>query len=235
MRLLVSLFISAWWLPCSGQELSTDRPDQTESAWVVPLHCLQIESGIALNRSDHDLTWNILQNLWRYAPAERLEFRLVTGLSLASPENPGHRLGFDDLEVGLKYQFVQSRVPLAMLIHILLPTGNAPFSSGQWGTSWKLAWSHALGDWVEVGYNTGVDLFPGLNPQYTYSLSIATALTPRTGFYLEPFGIWGRSPSWDTGLTFLVSPTVQLDFSLGFGFQQTANYYAMGCSWRLPH
>lgn len=232
MRNLYIVAISMLCVPLAAQGLNTDRPDQTESAWTVPHNALQIETGAALSSTGNNLTLNVLQNVWRYAPVPHLEARLVSGLHFSPNETKVPQSGFDDLEVGLKYQFVRGKTPMALLTHIILPTSD---DDSRVGAFWKVLWAHDLGPYLNVGCNVGLEVLKGRSPQYNYSLSVSMNLTEKLGYYLEPFGTLGDIHAWDTGLTCLVSPNVQLDFSLGFSLMSSYNYFAFGCSWRIPH
>lgn len=232
MRILTGVAMVLFCLQLSAQELITDRPDQTESAWTVPLKALQIESGVSLHRADNKLTFQVLQNVWRYSPVSRLEVRLTSGLTIKAHEARITQTSFDNLEAGLKFQFTEGKVPLALLSHLILPTGTLDAQSGLFC---KLLWSHHLGPYLNVGYNVGMEYARDQPLKYNYSLSLSTSLTSHLGYYLEPFGTFGELHAWDTGLTYLVTPNVQLDFSMGFSFSAAYNYYAFGCSWRIPH
>ena len=65
-----------------GQELITDRPDQTESSVSVPKKSLQIEFGFLYgNLKENDVSINdilLLTVLFRYGLFKGFELRLVT-------------------------------------------------------------------------------------------------------------------------------------------------------------
>jgi hypothetical protein len=84
-------------------DLITDRPDQTESASVVPLRSLQIETGFIFesdNALDRKLTtYDFNSTLLRYGLLERLELRL--GLAFLSERSKNNDTGISETVKGL--------------------------------------------------------------------------------------------------------------------------------------
>ncbi|MBT4970010.1 MAG: hypothetical protein HOM80_13475, partial [Bacteroidetes bacterium] len=83
-----------------AQELITDRPDQTESAQVVPLHSLQIESGYVfetkIQLGEKTITAN--STLLRYGIIKDFELRLGVDYSIYTPKTGAAKLkGFNPI------------------------------------------------------------------------------------------------------------------------------------------
>ncbi len=218
----------------------TDRPDQTESATALQPKYFQIETGGALEVEGDFQNLVINTNLFRYGVAKNLELRLVTELSQQKINRIGYKaIGINDLELGFKYQFINKAVELALLSHLILPTGNENVSAREVGVSNKICFSHDVLENMSFGYNFGYDYYTKDNHAFTYTYAVGVGLTEKIGFYSEIYGGLAEfenfSISYDGGFTLLLQPNLQLDFSVGTGINNRANYYAIGASWRLPN
>ena len=67
---------------------------------------------------------------------------------------------------------------------------------------------------------------------FAYTYSIGFGLTDKIGFYTEVFGDINQDNVhcflYDLGFTYLISPNLQADFSIGAGVTERYNYYAWG-------
>jgi len=90
-----------------GQDLVTDRPDQTESSVTVPKGSLQIESGFLLGFSEEDnfISRELVtpSTLFRFGLLKGLELRFVNQYERVKT-NLDTIHGFNDLEFGTKIQ-----------------------------------------------------------------------------------------------------------------------------------
>ncbi len=223
-----------------SQEIITDRPDQTESAVVVAKGVFQLETGVSLDISESERNWIFNTSLFRYGITKNLEIRLVTEL-LQNRGNLGEsdaELGIGDLQFGLKYQFLDGVVQGAYLGHVVLPTGTGQLSEGETGMSHRIAFGYPLADWLAVSCNLGIEHFHGETADGLYSLSFGFPLTERIGFFTEIYGSWTGferlEALYDHGLTYLVLPNLQFDFSMGTGLTTRSGFYAIGLSWYAP-
>ena len=94
-----------------------------------------------------------------------------------------------------------------------------------------------------VWQTTEDDLDKDTFPRGVYSISLGISAFEKTGFFIEYFGdtaLNGQSRSannFDSGLTHLIRPNVQLDFALGTGLSSESLdwFLTTGVSFRLPH
>jgi hypothetical protein len=228
-----------------GQEIITDRPDQTESSSTIPRGSLQIESGIlvrfAENNSISLREISAPSTLFRYGISKSVEIRVVNQFVSIKNKNTSNEInGITDLEVGAKVQIFKKQgvnTEIAFLSHLILPTGSKDVSFDKVGTINKLSISHEINDKIGVGYNLGYNYFGFDNGFLTYSLVIGIKINNKAGIYLEPYGEIGifdeYLANFDTGFTYLLKDNFQLYFSFGTGINYTMNYISAGFSWNI--
>ena len=213
-------------------QIITDRPDQTEASIVLPKNILQIESGFSVDQT------NTFNNLFRFGLSESVEIRLNTnyifmdskeGVNIPSPK-------FGDIELGTKIQLFSSEkhtTTVAFLSHISIPTASKYYTNDGWGTLNRILISHDLSQTLSIGYNLGYNKVYGAPGTFIYTLALAKSIGS-WGVYAELFGENSKkeSPnSYDLGLTYLIKENIQFDVSLGKGFNNKMDYFALGVSW----
>ncbi len=239
--------------------LVTDRPDQTESASIVPAGFLQLEAGWTW---DHELdgeapvrVHTVPALLARAGVSQRLEVRFgFSGFRSVSTEGQVPRTsGLGDMELGLKYRLLDggSWIPeFAFITHVSIPTGAEGLSSERAAPSVLLALASALSERVSLGYNLGsvwstVEDGSGRRiglMDLIYTATVGISLADRLGAFLEFFGAFavdeGRadSHSLDGGFTYRFSDNFQLDGSAGLGLNRAASdwFVGAGIAVRLP-
>ena len=228
-------------------ELVTDRPDQTESATVVPRGLLQVETGYLFTRDGGMDGHAAPGTLLRVGLGGRTELRLGHA-GIVGGEG---RRGAGDSGLGAKVNLIPRadgwRPELALLGGLSLPTGSHGFSSGGTDPSFLVAFAHELRPGLSLGYNAGsawqssADR-PHRDAFIVYSLALGVSLTDRLGLFLELFGdrqVTGAvatSASVDSGLTLLLTDTLQLDVSAGRRLLGPTDdlFVGTGLSFRLP-
>jgi hypothetical protein len=86
---------------------------------------------------------------------------------------------------------------------------------------------------LSIGYNLGYNKVYGAPDTFIYTLALAKSIGS-WGVYAELFGENSKkeSPnSYDLGLTYLIKENIQFDVSLGKGFNNKMDYFALGVSW----
>lgn len=216
----------------------TDRPDLTESAFSVEKGQIQFEVGFLRESFISIISSQVPNYLIRYGlgndlelriagAVENLEFMAFDSKPIASP-----------IEIGFKYELMQeseSGFQLAVISHFYhtaLGGGNLP---DNYGTITRLTLSHALSETFDVGYNLGVAAESGSDADIFYTIAVGLPLAEKLGLYAELFGNnVGNSGShaFDAGLTYLVTPTVQLDSSAGTGLfgEESSSFLSVGIS-----
>ena len=220
-------------------------PDQTESAVTVGGGNLQIESGMVYSEEGEEFpSKNLIfpTTLFRYGIIDALELRLVSQVETDYSDEE-ELTGFSDLELGLKlhiYGGNSSKHQIAVMSHAILSTGSSHLTTHN-STGWvnKLLVSHDLTDKMSVGYNLGYSYFGKIigevQDAFTYSLALGFGVNDKVGIYIEPYGEYFNSDEWvhdfDAGVTYLLNPKLQFDFSFGTGLSRKMNYVAFGISW----
>ena len=233
----------------SGQapELVTDRPDQTESATVVPRGLWQLETGYLFARDGGVDGHAAPGTLLRIGLGGRTELRVGHAGFLGGDG----RRGAGDSELGAKFNLIRSadgwRPELALLGALSLPTGDHGFSTDGADPSFLVAFAHELRPRLSLGYNAGAAWEssaerPSRDALIVYSLALGFSLTDRLGTFLELFGdrqttgAVATSASVDGGLTFLLTDVLQVDVFVGRRLQGAADdlFVGTGLSVRVP-
>ena len=228
-------------------DLVTDRPDQTESATVVPRGLMQVETGYLFARDGGVDGYEVPGTLFRVGLGARTEFR-IGHAGMVGGEG---RHGAGDSELGAKVNLVERadgwRPELAILGGLSLPTGNDAFSSGSVDPSFLVSFAHELSPRLSLGYNVGAAWESSADQSdrdafIMYSLALGVGLTDRLGTFLEFFGdrqttdTTATSVSVDGGFTLLLTDIVQLDIYVGSGLRGRTDdvFVGTGLSFRLP-
>src|SRR5260370_18293698 len=115
--------------PSTKDEISTDRPDVTNSSLVVPAGSLQIENGVNFSARDGGRFVDGTNTRLRLGIAQCLELLVDTPTYFANFRGPGNS-GFSDLAPPLKWQIspVPGKVDLSAVVCLAMPsrsTGTA--------------------------------------------------------------------------------------------------------------
>ncbi len=223
--------------PVAGdlRPLSTDRPDTTESAYTVDAgHCqLEIELA-AFTHDGGDWTEYTLGEV-----NAKLGITHSADLQLVMPFHTHARSGeegYGDTEVRLKYNLWGNDggdTAMALMPFVKIPTaqddlGNGDFEGGlivPFAFAGPADWSCAVMGEVDLASDEVGDGY------HLVGLVAATAshgITENTAGFLELVGILSDEPSADiaayfnTGLTWAVTPTCQIDGGLRVGLTHAA-------------
>jgi hypothetical protein len=258
MKRLLTLLTGLLILPFArGQEeppLVTDRPDQTESSSVVPQWRLQIETGafhewVETGSSEYENNTSYGSTLLRFGILEFLELRLGTDLlnhrSKLPNGAPRDEFGMSPIGFGFKAALLEEDGPLPEMAFITgwqLPnTGRESFASDKWQHTYVFAFSHTLSEKWGLGYNLGYE-FEGRfeMDRFIYALVFGYAPAEKWGLFIETYGNKTSDVPFDVrgdaGITWLVFPNFQLDFSGGLGITKVSpiGFVSAGLSWRIP-
>lgn len=213
-------------------QISTDRPDQTESSLVLSKNKLQIESGISFEDD------KIINTLFRFGLSDRVEIRLNTNYIFKDSNDVKNTpsSNFGDIEIGTKIQLldiIDINTKVAFLTHISLPSSSGYYSNHEYGTLNRILISHDLSQTLSIGYNLGYNKVSGVPGSIIYTLALAKSIGSWS-IYAELFGENSKKESpnnFDIGLTYLIRDNIQSDVSFGKGFNNDFNYFAVGISW----
>lgn len=208
--------------------LSTDRPDTTESPYTVDAGYFQLEMEIGnwtRDGSEREFSLGELNSKIGLDPCNDLQVVLPFYTCV---RNGGE--GFGDVQIRLKHNFWgndSGDTALAIMPFVKLPTANGDLGNGDWEGGIIVPFGFSgPNDWA-FGVQGELDLEADDDGQrHLVFLSSATTshpLTETTGFFLELVSILSTSGGevWEayfnTGLTWAVTPTWQLDGGIRTG------------------
>jgi hypothetical protein len=228
--------------PNSASEISTDRPDVTNSSRVVPYGSLQVENGV---------DWTVRQKSDVISGSEtrlRLGVAQCTELLADVPTyfyslNGRASSGFSDFVISVKRELP---VPLGFELSATgglgFPTGASKISSHGYDPYVQVPWSRRItDDWSLHGMFT-VTWFTRqrrINPTFEPTLSLERELGPTHDLFIEYVGDYPNharpSQILDGGGSWRVTKVEQLDFHVGFGLNSSSpdHFFGIGYSFRL--
>lgn len=234
-------------------DISTDRPDQSESPYLVDKESFQIEAGITAESDEpqNDVKINVLSApslLFRYGAAKNFELR--AGIEHISSKttifnNSYNESGLGPLMAGAKIGLFKekgSAPETALLLSVTIPfKENSMFQSDYIGGEFRFAMTNSLSNRVSLSYNLGAEFGAGSRGATgIYTAAIGANLIKKLSVFAELYGFLPQKTSpdhrFDAGLTYLVLKNVQLDASFGFGLSKKSPDFFIGggVSLRLP-
>lgn len=233
-------------------EMITDRPDVTESSSIVPNGSLQIETGAfyeSFEENNIKFESSVFNTtLLRYGLLDNLELRLgwdfAEETSTIDGLNTGKSNGLSPLLFGMKVAIAEEKngwPEMALLGHVFLPfSASRDFRPQTTGVNFLFALSHTLTEKSSLSYNLGGE-WGDDNPEmgYRYSVAYGYGISQRLACYAELYGNLPENSSashfWDAGLTYLITPNVQLDATVGTSITKGQDIYVSGgISFRIP-
>jgi hypothetical protein len=229
------------------QKIDTDRPDQTESATLVPKGWFQAEIGLQREEQANQITWLHPSALWKYGINNWLELRLITELVSLHDNDGGDEFkesGLLPVQLGAKIRMWEEKgiIPQTSLIfhHTISQLSSEKFENQEWAPNFRFVMSNKITKTISLGYNLGAE-WDGMNtsPRWLYTFAPAIEVGRNWKFYLESYGFAGKSHdpehSLAGGIIYYVSNDVQLDFSPSFGLTEAATdrYFTVGLSFRF--
>jgi hypothetical protein len=237
-----SMAFAADGCPNSTSEISTDRPDTTNSSRVVPYGSLQVENGV---------DWTVRQ---RSDVISGTETRLRLGVAQCTEvladvptyfySLDGHASsGFSDFVVSIKRELpVPFGFDLSATGGLGFPTGASKISSHGYDPYIQFPWSRRLSeDWslhgmFTVAWFTSQHAF---NPTFEPTLSLERDFGPTHDLFVEYVGDYPNhvrpSQVLDAGGSWRVTRLQQLDFHVGFGLNSSSpdHFFGIGYSFRF--
>jgi hypothetical protein len=231
------------------EPMETDRPDQTECSSVVPLHSLQIETGIVYTRNGKVRErYNYPTTLFRLGILPSAELRIIAGEWQA--ENPRLKdststKGFQPIEIGTKIAVCEEKgicPQTAFIGHLAFVPGDKETKKRQAVVpDFRFSMSHSITEIVSFGYNLGMQWEPfEAYPVYVYTATLGASLNEKVYAYAEVFGDLAYSAypgcQADGGFSYQPLKNLQFDVSAGLGLNDYSDglYLSLGLSWRLP-
>lgn len=233
--------------------LSTDRPDQTESAYTLDAGHFQLELDFVNYTYDRDKSGggDVRTKMLSLAPLN-LKVGLTNRVDLQLMIDPYVRVkvedrvagttakvsGFGDITTRLKINFWGNdggKTAFAMMPFIKWPLSASNIRNGETeggvifvlGYELPAGWSSAV--MTEVDFVS--DGAGGHDTEWLNSITFGHAITERLGGYVEFVAVTGSAPGFkwqgqlDFGFTYAVSDNTQFDFGCNFGVTKSAPDY----------
>lgn len=242
--LITILIVSTSIYSQTNEPIQADRPDQTETASIVPKGMFQVETGFTFQKNDAiSKSLSLPSTLWKYGVNDNFELRLIT--EFLSKEINNEKLnGFTPVYVGFKVKLADEKgiIPKTSFIgHISLPNAaSKEFKTEFFAPEFRFVMQHTLSDKMSFSYNLGAE-WDGFSaePTFIYTTATGYSMTEKLGSYVEIFGFIPQNQksyhNFDGGITYLISNNFMLDLSSGIGISKNApkNYFAFGFSFRI--
>ncbi len=231
------------------EKIDTDRPDQTESAVLVPKKWIQFEMGFSKqvnNSSESEFQHPTL--LSKYGISKRFEFRLITtaqtNTEMTSPALKRSNTGLTPVEVGAKISLWEEKNLLpktSLIFHVGIPKlASRYYQADHLAPNFRFTMQHSLTPKIGLGYNVGAE-WDGVNKEATWIYTFAPGinLSEKWYGYVEAFGFISRinkpQHSLDAGIAYYISRDLKVDLSSGFGISKESPdwYIAIGASFRF--
>jgi hypothetical protein len=228
------------------REMSTDRPDTTESPYTVPAGHFQLEmSFFDYSRdlspdpqsSTRTQTWTYNQMNWKLGLCHDVDLQIIFDTyaqeRTTTDEVTDKLAGFGDVTLRLKMNIWgndEGTTALALMPYVKIPT-NTRLSNNEWECGLIVPFAVALNDRVNLGFMAQMDLVSDPNTgSYDFEwMQTATAgigLTEKLGMYVELVGVAGPSTDFrallDGGLTFAVTDNLVFDAGVRIGLNRAA-------------
>lgn len=218
-------------------DLVTDRPDFTESAVVVPLGHIQVESGLTWKNGDDGtdvISGPEILVRWTVVRRFELRFGLPDFVDVADSGGPS---GFGDGSVGAKVQFgpAASGWDLAAIATLSLPTGEDELTSDAVDPEFILVASRDLNKSLSVGVQ-----FTAAGPtnnddrdfEWGGTLVFGKSINQRWGGFAELAAIVPESGTAPIlahhGYTYQPRSNLQIDVHGGIGLSSSAPDFFVG-------
>ncbi|HET7796186.1 MAG TPA: transporter [Rhizobacter sp.] len=242
----------------AGEVIATDRPDFVESSDVVDPGRFQIETSLSAERNSGDgvktRTYST-PTLLRFGLREGLELRVESdGFIRATTEANGSSLterGFADASVGVKWHMqdgddATGKPAIGWLLHFDLDSGSAAFRGQGVRPSLRAVFEWDLPNSFSIGVMPGFVVDKNeAGERFTAGILAAVLgkdITPEWHAFVELAGRQitsvkngGSVLSFDAGASYLVSNSVQVDFSFARGLNAYSPdwQYGVGLSVRF--
>lgn len=220
------------------RSLSTDRPDATESPYTVDRGFFQMElEMLRVTRDGGDRSYGIGEMNLKYGLTEQSDLQWVFP---AYEHFESGAEGYGDMQIRFKQNLWGNdggNTALALMPFVQLPTGSTGITGGEYegGLILPYAIEGAMG-WG-YGLQAEIDLVAdevgkGHHFEFLASAAAGRDLTDSLGFFIECVGIVGEGSEagteayFNTGLTYAITETMQLDTGIRTGLTHDAEDFS---------
>jgi hypothetical protein len=220
------------------RELSTDRPDITESPYTVDAGHLQIEMDlVAYTRDRHTPERDGGFEAWSFATTNvKLGLTNWIDLQVVVPTYQrirGGAEGFGDITVRTKFNLWGNdggRTAFALMPFVTIPTASDGLGTDEWEAGLIIPFAAELpNDWgfgamLEIDYLSNGS--GGRQWDFVTSITFSRAIAGELGGYVEFVSVLSTEADWvataNAGFTYGISDNVQLDGGINVGLTRAA-------------
>ncbi len=245
------------------REMSTDRPDLTESPYSVDAGHFQVEADLLSYSYDRYSPgtdtrtegWSVATANLKVGLNNRTDFQLVVptyNRSRVKDQATGsvqRDSGFGDMVARLKFNVWgndEGRTALALMPFVKLPTAQEDLGNGDFEGGLIVPLAIDLGHGWGLGLMSEVDINKDssggdYHPEFVNTVVLGRDLIGNLGGYMEFFSIVSTESGSDwvggvgAGLTYAINDDLQLDGGVNFGLTRSADDFNpfVGISWRF--
>lgn len=222
-------------------ELTVDRPGIAEAPFTVAPKTLQLETGFDYYKRTNGEIYFLPVTLFRTGLSKAAELR-VSLKEIHDRTSEPSITTVSPLSIGIKTHIIEQRgwIPETdILADIVLPLKNSPIHPDNVGHDILLLFENDLSAKFAINYNVGLIWDGNTNQsQFTTSFCFNYLATEKAGFFIEYYDFLRREVKEhgiDGGLTFLLFPLVQADFSMGVSLvnREINHFVSSGISFRI--
>ncbi|MCC7253812.1 transporter [Hyphomicrobium sp.] len=228
------------------RDMSTDRPDKTESPYTVDAGWLQVETDlVAYTRDSLDgsttRTIDVMPVNLKIGLTSSTDLQIVYGAYSHARTSGGgateEESSFGDLVLRVKHNLWGNdggQTALAVMPFLKVPTNNAASLNDELEGGVIVPLAVDLGHGMGLGLMAQVDILKsksgsGYEPTFIGSAALGFELTERWGMYVEAFVERGTEGGAETvvtldgGFTYAVTDHLQLDVGTNVGVTEAAD------------
>jgi hypothetical protein len=232
---------AAEYCPDARSEIQTDRPDVTNSSFVVPDGSFQAENGVNLTAHEASRIIDGTNTRIRLGVAHCIELLADLPDYFRSVHGRGPT-DFSDAVPAVKVQLgpLPGSVALSATAGLGLPTGVSQISGHGYNPYVQFPWSREIGGGLSLSGMFTQFWFPG--QQKSNAISEATFAVERevgahADLFVEYVGDYpnhsGPSQVINTGGAYRFTRTQQVDFHTGFGLTNRSPTYFFGLGYSV--
>ena len=255
MKTLLLIFLFVCYIPLTSmaqEDMETDRPGKSTTAYTTVKKSFLFEVGYnkVFDKIDGEKQQEYLYpTTWtRYGLTKKIELRLlmeIEGDYKFTPLKQKTAGGLKPVELGFKYNFIKEKGWLpqtSLMVNAGIPKWASKDFEGNFVVpEFILLMQNSLTEKLSLTYNVGVIWeADDVHAKYLYTFTPQLEILEKLKIFTEIYGL--LSPiehpvhRWDAGMSYLVKPNLQIDFSAGSGFNKNLpnSFFEFGVSFRVP-
>lgn len=214
--------------------IQTDRPDKTETVYVVPKGYLQTETEIVFEKLNTDeQKWGLLTTLWKYGLNNKTEIRIITS-SYLSKDFKHKTFIIEPVSIGFKSSLTEQNgiLPKTSFIGSMQWDKHPVKRTTVAVPSFRFTFQNEINEYATIGYNLGMEWNDKKEEQYIYTFTYGNRLNSKLNYYIEAYGFLSpyrrADHNIDGGFTYYINPNLMVDTSGGIGLSSTSSTYFIG-------